>query len=306
MGELIHGRDEVLETPRILESEPVLERWKDRLLTWTRVFTDHQSRPPGLAVIRVGSDPASVLYVRRKKKMTETLGFFFEEHVLSSRITPRELSQKIASLNNSHLIDGIILQLPLPGDHDPSPYLAMIDPVKDVDGLHPLNRGLLYSQNALGFVPCTPWGCLELLRHYGYTFEGKSAVVVGRSILVGRPLAALLIRENATVTLAHSHTKDLASVTSQADFLFVAAGQKLLIEPKHVKRGAVVLDIGIHRIDSGLVGDVDYAELIDSDVLRGGAISPVPGGVGPLTVLGLMHNTLLAAFQRCAISFPVS
>ena len=296
----------MLETPGILKSAPVLRAWEDRLLTWTRVFTEHQSRPPGLAVVRVGSDPASIIYVDRKKKMTESLGFFFEEHVLSAQITPRGLSQKIAFLNESSFIDGIILQLPLPGGHDPTPYLSMIDPIKDVDGLHPLNRGLLYSENALGFIPCTPWGCLELLRHYGYVLEGKSVVVVGRSVLVGRPLAALLIRENATVTLAHSYTKDLAEITSRADFLFVAAGQKLLIEPQHVKQGAVVVDIGIHRLDRKLVGDVDYAELLDSGILRGGAISPVPGGVGPLTVLGLMHNTLLAAFQRCAISFPVS
>lgn len=286
--------------PLLLEGKPVAEAWHSDLLAASQKFTRTQGRRPGLAVIAVGEDPASLIYIGRKREKAKDLGIFFEEHSLEGFCAFKTLKEKIERLNENPLIDGIILQLPIPPSLEVAPLLALIAPTKDVDGLHPLNRGMLYSQSQEGFVPCTPLGCLYLLKAYGFSLSGKEVVVVGRSLLVGRPLAALCLRENATVTIAHSQTKDLPLITQRADFLFVALGQPDFIRSFHVKKGAVVLDIGINRDEENiLTGDVNFQEV----VAVASALSPVPGGVGPLTVMGLMHNTLKAAFDQCALPF---
>lgn len=271
-------------------------------------FKHSQGRPPGLAVIRVGHDPASLIYIQHKRRRASTLKIHFEEHHIPRLTDPSHLLRLIRKLNQSSHIDGLILQLPLPVDNtdaflESQDPLESIAPEKDVDGLHPFNRGLLYSQSEPSFVPCTPLGCLYLLKHYDLSVAGREAVIMGRSVLVGRPLAALLLRENATVTIVHSQTPHLKSITRRADFLFVAIGRAGFVNGSFFKKGAVVVDIGIHSKRGRVHGDVCPASLTSSS-LR--AFSPVPGGVGPLTVMGLMHNTLKAAYRQCALPFPLS
>ncbi len=248
-------------------------------------------RAPGLAVILVGEDPASQVYVRNKERACREAGIVSFAHRLPASAAQDELMDLIASLNADGRVDGILLQLPLPKGLDASRCLLAIDPAKDVDGFHPENVGRL-STGLPGFVSCTPAGCIELLRRYGLPCSGARAVVVGRSNIVGRPLASLLMRPgpygDATVTVCHSRTRDLAAVCREADFLFAAIGRPRFITADMVREGAVVIDVGINRTETGLCGDVDFAAVKD----KVKAITPVPGGVGPMTIAMLLRNTL--------------
>ena len=248
---------------------------------------------PGLAVIIVGQNPASQVYVRNKHKACTELGIYSEVIELPETTTKQELIAKIDELNANDRIHGILVQLPLPAQiaASESEILDRIDPLKDVDGFHPINVGrLVTGQDAL--VPCTPHGCIKMLKLAGIPIDGAHAVIVGRSNIVGKPMMNLLLRENATVTICHSHTRDLASITRQADILVAAIGRPGFITADMVKPGAAVIDVGINRIaPKKLVGDVDF----DAVQEVAGAITPVPGGVGLLTIAMLMQNTVTAA-----------
>lgn len=250
---------------------------------------------PGLATVLVGDDPASHTYVRGKRRDAGEVGIHSIHHELSSDTSESELLAVIQDLNADASVDGILVQLPLPSGIDSQAIVEAIDPSKDVDGLHPFNLGLLVLDRP-GLRPCTPGGIMRILDHYGITTSGSRAVVIGRSFLVGRPLALMLASRgaDATVSVAHSRTADLASVTLEADILVAAVGSPALVTAEHVKEGAVVVDVGINRTQSGLVGDVDF----DSVSAVASAITPVPGGVGPMTRAMLLVNTLRAAQAR--------
>jgi methylenetetrahydrofolate dehydrogenase (NADP+)/methenyltetrahydrofolate cyclohydrolase len=250
-------------------------------------------RAPGLATVLVGDDPASQIYVRNKHKACEEAGMRSIHHGLASDTTQADLLELIEGLNADADVDGILVQLPVPEQIDPDAVLATLEPRKDVDGLTPTNAGLLAS-GAPGLVPCTPAGVMELLRHEGVELEGAEAVVVGRSNLVGRPVASLLLGANATVTTCHSRTRDLPAVCARGDVLVAAVGSPRLIGADAVKPGATVIDVGMNRSDDGLAGDVDFDAV--SEVAE--AITPVPGGVGPMTIAMLLANTLQAARSR--------
>jgi methylenetetrahydrofolate dehydrogenase (NADP+)/methenyltetrahydrofolate cyclohydrolase len=251
---------------------------------------------PTLAVILVGQDPASQVYVRNKKRSAEEVGIASRDFLCPDGCTQSELLDTIREINDDPSIHGILLQLPLPKGLDEDEAVAAIAPAKDADGLHPMNLGQLLAGKP-SMVPCTPAGCLEILDHYGISLEGAEAVVVGRSRLVGKPLAQLLIGRNATVTTCHTRTRDLAQHCRRADVLCVAAGRPRFVTGDMVKEGAVVIDVGVNRLDTGkLAGDVDW----DSVSPKARAITPVPGGVGPMTIAMLMRNTLLAARRQLA------
>jgi methylenetetrahydrofolate dehydrogenase (NADP+)/methenyltetrahydrofolate cyclohydrolase len=243
----------------------------------------------------VGDDPASHSYVRGKRRDAAQVGFRYIHHELPDSIDQIQLTALIESLNADDAVDGILVQLPLPGDLNAESAVETIDPAKDVDGLHPFSLGKLMLGQP-GLRPCTPSGVMRLLDHYGIGTAGSRAVIVGRSFLVGRPLAMLLSERGAdsTVSLAHSRTVDLPAVTSEADILVAAAGSPGLIKAEHVRPGATVIDVGVNRTDEGLVGDVDFGAVVEV----AGAITPVPGGVGPMTRAMLLANTLRAAEAR--------
>ena len=243
-----------------------------------------------LAVIQVGNDPASSVYVGNKKKACAYIGIDSRSYELAQETTQEDLLQLIDELNHDEKVDGILVQLPLPGQIDEDTVIRAIDPAKDVDGFHPQSVGALCIGQP-GFVSCTPAGIIQLLKRSGIQIAGKECVVVGRSNIVGKPMALLLLRENATVTVAHSKTEKLQEVTRRADILVVAVGKPKMITREYVKEGAVVIDVGIHRNEAGkLCGDVDY-----EDVARVcSAITPVPGGVGPMTIAMLMNNCVEA------------
>jgi methylenetetrahydrofolate dehydrogenase (NADP+)/methenyltetrahydrofolate cyclohydrolase len=246
---------------------------------------------PGLAAIRVGADPASEIYVRNKRKACEEAGMYSEEYPLPASTPQADLLALIDRLNRDRKIHGILVQLPLPAHIEERAILDAVVPEKDVDGFHYVNAGRLLA-NQPGFVPCTPLGILALLRATETPIAGADAVVVGRSDIVGKPAALLLLHQHATVTLCHSKTKDLAGICRRADILVAAVGRPHFITGEMVKEGAVVIDVGINRLDSGkMVGDVDF----DAAALRARAITPVPGGVGPMTIAMLLANTLRAA-----------
>ncbi|HVP42528.1 MAG TPA: bifunctional 5,10-methylenetetrahydrofolate dehydrogenase/5,10-methenyltetrahydrofolate cyclohydrolase [Terriglobales bacterium] len=301
---------------RILNGAEIAEQIKAGVAAEVRLLAAQGVRP-GLAAVLVGDDPASAIYVRSKIKACDALGIYGEGVTLPASVSAQELLERVAGLNRRDDIDAILVQLPLPAHIDKHVVLSDIAPEKDVDGLHPVNAGLL-SQRRDSLVPCTPAGVMELLRHNGIATAGVEAVVVGRSNIVGKPMAMLLTNADATVTLCHSQTRDLAAVTRRADILVVAVGKPGLITREHVKPGATVVDIGINRLESKelverffpgdakrqinfakngyvLVGDVcpEVAEIA-------GALTPVPGGVGPLTIAMLMVNTLKAARLRRA------
>lgn len=239
-----------------------------------------------LAVIQVGDDPASSVYVRNKKKACEYVGIKSLSYELPESTTEEELIALVHELNERRDVNGILVQLPLPKHMDENDVLLAIDPKKDVDGFHPQSVGAL-SIGLPGFVSCTPAGIIQLLKRSGISIEGKHCVIVGRSNIVGKPMALLMLRENATVTVTHSRTKDLASYTRQADILIVAMGKRQFITSEYVKEGAVVIDVGMHRDENNkLCGDVDFADASP----RCSAITPVPGGVGPMTIAMLMYN----------------
>ena len=254
--------------------------------------------PPGLAVVLVGEDPASAVYVRNKGIATRETGMRSIEHRLPAETGQAELLALIARLNGDPEIDGILVQLPLPGHVDAQAIVAAIDPAKDVDGIHVVNAGLLATGGAAQ-VPCTPRGCMILLREAGIALAGADAVVVGRSNIVGKPVAQLLLAADCTVTIAHSRSRDLPAICRRADIVIAAAGRPEMLRGDWIRPGATVIDVGINRVataggGSRLVGDVAYAEV----AAVAGAITPVPGGVGPMTIACLLENTLIAARRR--------
>lgn len=243
-----------------------------------------------LAVIQVGNDPASTVYVGNKKKACEYIGIHSLAYELPEKTTEKELLELVEELNQNDLVNGILVQLPLPSHINEDKVIETISPKKDVDGFHPQSVGAL-SIGQPGFVSCTPAGIVQLLKRSGVKIDGKECVIVGRSNIVGKPMAMLMLRENATVTICHSHTKDLKEVTKRADILIVAIGKPKFITAEYVKEGAVVIDVGIHRgADNKLCGDVDF----DAVEPVASAITPVPGGVGPMTIAMLMNNCVEA------------
>lgn len=251
-------------------------------------------RRPGLAVVLVGNDPASRVYVTSKRKDCEECGLYSEEYTLLESVTQAELLELIESLNEREDIDGILVQLPLPRHLDEAAVLDAIAPEKDVDGFHPMNVGHLFIGRP-GFLPCTPAGVMELLDEYGIDPAGKRAVIVGRSNIVGKPMAMLLLRRDATVTVCHSKTPELGKICREADILVSAVGRRGLITGEMIKPGAAVIDVATNRDENGkLCGDVDFSAAAE----RAAFLTPVPGGVGPMTRAMLMKNTLLAAKRR--------
>ncbi|MCU4178052.1 bifunctional methylenetetrahydrofolate dehydrogenase/methenyltetrahydrofolate cyclohydrolase FolD [Bosea sp. BH3] len=249
---------------------------------------------PGLHVVLVGEDPASKVYVASKEKLAVEVGMNSVAHRLPAETTEAELLAKLAELNADDSVDGILVQLPLPKHIDTGRIIDAIDPAKDVDGLHPINAGLL-AGGKNGLVPCTPLGCMLLLRQALPSLAGLDAVVIGRSELVGRPVAQLLLQADCTVTIAHSRTRDLASVARRADIVIAAVGRPHMVKADWIKPGATVIDVGINRLEDGkLAGDVDFTEAVKV----AGAITPVPGGVGPMTIACLLKNTLTAFRAR--------
>ena len=251
------------------------------------------ARAPGLAVVLVGEDPASGVYVRAKGKACREAGMASFEHRLPAETTQEALLDLVRQLNGDAQVDGILVQLPLPGHIDTNAVIAAIDPDKDVDGFHPVNVGRLAS-GLPGFVPCTPLGCLMLLTDTLGDLSGLDAVIVGRSNIVGKPMAQLLLGANATVTVAHSRSRDLPALCRRADILVAAVGRPEMIRGDWTKPGATVIDVGINRVDGKLVGDVAF----DEAVVHAAHITPVPGGVGPMTIACLLHNTLTSAERR--------
>lgn len=279
---------------QLIDGKSVAARVRQQVARQVQARRDAGARAPGLAVVLVGEDPASAVYVRNKHNACVEAGIESFRHQLPAETSQEELEALVDRLNADPAVDGILVQLPLPPALDSRQLLDAVDPAKDVDGLHPYNVGLLWSGRT-GLVPATPLGVVALLDRYELPLAGREAVVVGRSELVGKPLAALLLRRDATVTLAHSRTRDLAAVTRRADVLVVAAGSPGLVKPTMVKPGAAVLDVGLSRVEGRIVGDVD------PDVGRvAGWLTPMPGGTGPMTVAMVIANTLEAARLRRA------
>jgi methylenetetrahydrofolate dehydrogenase (NADP+)/methenyltetrahydrofolate cyclohydrolase len=278
---------------RIIDGKAVAAEVRERVAAEVLDFEAERGRTPVLVTVIVGDDPASEVYVAGKHKACEQVGIRSSHHGLPAETTERELLALVEKLNADQDVDGILVQLPVPEQIDPDRIVAAIDPGKDVDGLTPVNAGRL-AQGMPGLVSCTPAGVMELLRHEGVELEGVEAVVVGRSKLVGVPVSRLLLAANATVTMCHSRTHDLAGVCRRADVLVAAVGVPRLLGGDAVKPGAVVIDVGINRTDDGLVGDVDFEAAAEVAA----AITPVPGGVGPMTVAMLLVNTLAAARAR--------
>ncbi len=277
---------------KILDGKALAARLQAEMAAQVQAWLPQVGRPPGLAVLRVGDDPASAAYVRGKERACERVGIASFGRHFSAQDSPAHLLEVISQLNQDERVDGILVQLPLPPGWDPILPLLAIDPDKDVDGLHPLNLGRLVRGEP-GLRSCTPLGVMRLLQAEGIPIAGRKAVVVGRSILVGKPLSLMLLAADATVTLAHSRTPNLAEVTRSADIVVMAVGRPRLLKAEMVKPGAVVVDVGINRIQTPagseqLVGDVDYEAVKE----RAAAITPVPGGVGPMTVAMLLANTL--------------
>lgn len=248
---------------------------------------------PNLVVIRVGNDPASEVYVRNKARKAKELGLRGTELIFDESMSETALLGQIDRLNRDDDVDGILVQLPLPKQIDSKKIIKAIDPRKDVDGFHPMNVGLLHLDQP-SLVPCTPAGVVRLIASTGTKIEGARAVVIGRSDIVGKPVAALLLRENATVTICHSRTRDLPAVVHEGDLVVAAIGKPRFVKANMIKRGAVVIDVGINRVDGKLAGDVDFENVKD----LASWITPVPGGVGPMTIAMLMKNTVTAAKVR--------
>lgn len=276
---------------KILDGKALAQKIQIQLKERIQALEPKIGRPPGLAVIMVGDNPASAVYVRNKERACEKVGIASFSRHFTTQTSYEELKQVIEALNQDSRVDGILVQLPLPDHLDAVTLLHTIHPDKDADGLHPTNLGRLVRTEA-GLRSCTPAGVMRLLQEYKIELSGKHAVVVGRSILVGKPLALMLLEENATVTIAHSRTQDLGSITRQADILVAAVGRPNLIAADMVKPGAVVIDVGINRVEKDgearLVGDVDFRAV--AEVAK--YITPVPGGIGPMTVAMLLSNTV--------------
>jgi methylenetetrahydrofolate dehydrogenase (NADP+)/methenyltetrahydrofolate cyclohydrolase len=278
---------------RAIDGKAVAATVRERVKVDVAAYKEETGGTPGLATVLVGEDPASQVYVGMKRRNTEEVGMRSIHHEPEASIREEELLDLVRELNEDDEIDGILVQLPLPAQIDEDAIVAAIDPKKDVDGLTPISAGML-AHGAPGLVPCTPRGVMELLSHEGVELEGADAVVVGRSKLVGVPVARLLLAANATVTMCHSRTRDLDAVCRRADVLVAAVGVPRLLGAEAVKPGAVVIDVGVNRLEDGLVGDVDYEAAAE----MASAITPVPGGVGPMTIAMLLSNTLQAARLR--------
>jgi len=288
----------------IIDGRAFAERLRARVAEAVPAFTEATGRVPGLAVVLVGEDPASQIYVRSKNKATLAAGMASFEHRLPDTASEAELLSLVEELNGDDRVDGILVQLPLPAGIDDKAVIDAIDPAKDVDGFHVVNAGKL-AVGEEGLVSCTPLGCLMLLKDRLGDLSGLEAVVVGRSNIVGKPMAQLLLRENCTVTLAHSRTRNLPEVVRRADILVAAVGRAELIRGDWLKPGATVIDVGMNRIDAGegktkLLGDVAFDEAREVAA----AITPVPGGVGPMTIAVLLRNTLAAAHAREGLPEP--
>ncbi len=278
---------------RLIDGKAVGAAVRERVAGEVVAYEAEAGRVPVLATVIVGDDPASEIYIRNKHKACEDAGMGSVHHGLGADTGEEELLELVEGLGRDPEVDGILVQLPLPEHLDPDRVVAAIDPGKDVDGLTPVNAGRL-AHGMPGLVPCTPTGVMELLRHEGVELEGAEAVVVGRSKLVGVPVARLLLAANATVTVCHSRTRDLDAVCARADVLVAAVGVPRLLGAAAVKPGAVVIDVGMNRTEDGLYGDVDFAAAAEIAA----AITPVPGGVGPMTIAMLLVNTLAAARGR--------
>ena len=277
----------------IIDGKAFAAGLRTRIADRIAAFADTVGRAPGLAVVLVGEDPASSVYVRNKGRAVREAGMLGVEHRLSADVCQAELLALVATLNADASIDGILVQLPLPPQIDANAVIQAIDPDKDVDGFHPVNAGRL-ATGLLGFVPCTPLGCLMLLKDRHQHLAGLEAVVVGRSNIVGKPMAQLLLGESCTVTIVHSRTRDAFAHVRAADIVIAAVGVPQMITGDWIKPGATIIDVGINRTEAGLVGDVDFA----SASAVAGAITPVPGGVGPMTIACLLRNTLVSACRR--------
>ncbi|GGB29891.1 bifunctional protein FolD [Sphingomonas metalli] len=280
-------------TATIIDGKAIAADLRARVAEGVAAFRQSAGRVPGLAVVLVGEDPASAVYVRSKGRATREAGMESIEHRLPADTDTETLLALVRSLNADPAVDGILVQLPLPKPVDTQAVLLAIDPDKDVDGFHPVNAGRL-ATGMPGFVPCTPLGCVMMLKTVHPDLTGMDAVVVGRSNIVGKPMAQLLIAESCTVTVAHSRTRDLPAKVRAADVVIAAVGIPALVKGDWIRPGATVIDVGINRTEAGLVGDVDYAAA--SQVA--GAITPVPGGVGPMTIACLLSNTLDSARRR--------
>jgi methylenetetrahydrofolate dehydrogenase (NADP+)/methenyltetrahydrofolate cyclohydrolase len=278
---------------RTIDGKAVGAAVRERVRVDVAAYEREAGRAPGLATVLVGDDAASEVYVRMKREACEQAGMRSLHHAPDVSIREEELLDLVRQLGQDPEVDGILVQLPLPAHIDENEIVAAVDPQKDVDGLTPVNAGLL-AHGAPGLVPCTPAGVMELLAHEGVELEGAEAVVVGRSKLVGVPVARLLLAANATVTVCHSRSRDLDATCRRADVLVAAVGVPRLLGANAVKPGAVVIDVGVNRLDEGLVGDVDFAAAAEVAA----AITPVPGGVGPMTIAMLLVNTLQAARAR--------
>jgi methylenetetrahydrofolate dehydrogenase (NADP+)/methenyltetrahydrofolate cyclohydrolase len=280
----------------IIDGKAVAARVREEVARDVAALVERGEPRPGLATILVGDDPASHVYVSSKQRATAEVGIQGFDHRPPADVSQQEMVELITGLNDDPDVSGILLQIPVPDHLDGDALTSLIAPEKDVDGLTPISAGLLAGGKP-GLRPCTPSGCIVLLDEYEIPIEGAEAVVVGRSNLVGRPVAQLLLERNATVTMCHSRTRDLPAVCSRADILIAAVGVPRMVKGDWVKPGATVIDVGVNRLEDGLVGDVDF----EPAAQRAGAITPVPGGVGPMTVAMLMRNTVrAAAIQRDA------
>ncbi len=291
-------------TARRIDGKAAAAELRERVARSAAEFQRQTGRPPGLATVLVGEDPASAVYVRMKGKATAEAGMASFAHHLADTVSEAELLELVETLNRDERVDGILVQLPLPAQVDSARVLAALDPAKDVDGFHPLNVGRL-ATGLDALVPCTPLGCLYLLKAELGSLAGLDAVVIGRSNIVGKPMAALLTAESATVTIAHSKSRDLPGIARRADVVVAAVGRPEMVRGDWLKPGATVIDVGINRVDAGggktrLVGDVAFDEAAEVAA----AITPVPGGVGPMTIAMLLRNTLVAAHRRAGLADP--
>jgi methylenetetrahydrofolate dehydrogenase (NADP+)/methenyltetrahydrofolate cyclohydrolase len=291
-------------TARRIDGKAAAQAIRDKVAALVAEFERRAGRAPGLATVLVGEDPASAVYVRSKNRATAEAGMVGFAHNLPDTTSEDELLQLVTDLNADERVDGILVQLPVPRQIDATRVIETIEPAKDVDGFHPINAGRLAS-GLPSLVPCTPYGCLYLLKQELGDLTGLEAVVIGRSNIVGKPMAQLLLAENCTVTIAHSHTRDLPAVVRRADIVVAAVGRAEMVRGDWIKPGATVIDVGINRLptDDGkgrLVGDVAHDEAAEV----AGAITPVPGGVGPMTIAMLMRNTLVAAHRRAGLGDP--
>ena len=282
----------------LIDGKALAKNVRDEVAERAASFLKEHGRAPGLHVVLAGEDPASQVYVRNKERAAIKAGIAGQVHRLSAETSQGDLLSLVAELNAADDIDGILVQLPLPPHLDDQAVVDAIDPRKDVDGLHPVNAGLL-TVGRPGLRPCTPSGCMRMLEHIGCDPKGQRALVLGRSNLVGKPIAFMLLEKHATVTLAHSRTKDLNARVGEADILVAAVGSPKLVRGDWVKEGAIVIDVGINRLDDGsLAGDVDF----EIAARRASYITPVPGGVGPMTIAMLLSNTVDAAEARTGVA----